>query len=79
MMFLRPSYGLAAALSVLLLSGCAGSVSDAGGLQRFKDVIRGYDHTLTSAEKEAAISELQEDKERQQAQVNQSDGAPKTN
>ena len=77
-MFSRPAYCLATGLSVLLLSGCADGVSDLVGLQRM-DVIRGYDSTLTKTEKEAAISELQEDKERQQAQVEQSDSAPKSN
>ena len=78
-MFSRPAYCLLTVLSVLLLSGCAESVSDSVGLQRVTDAIRGYDSTLTRAEKQAAISELREDKERQQAQVDQSGGAPKAN
>ena len=65
-------------LPVLVLAGCADSMPDGTRLKRFTDVIRGYDDTLTKAEKEAAISELQEDKERQQRQVGQTE-APKAN
>ena len=78
-MISRPFYSLATALSVVLLSGCADTLPDGGRLDRFTDVIRGYDTTLTRSEKEAAISELQGDKERQQAQIEEADGAPKAN
>lgn len=52
---------------------------DTSRLKRFTDVIRSYDETLTPAEKEAAISELQKDKERQDEQTGKSEDAPKTN
>ncbi len=52
---------------------------DGTRLKRFTEVIRGYDSTLTKSEREAAISELQEEKERQQKQASQAQGAPKAN
>ena len=67
-----------ALLPVLLLGGCADSMPDGTRLKRFTEVIRGYDSTLTKSEKEAAISELQKDKERQE-QLGQAAGAPKAN
>ncbi|WP_372929306.1 hypothetical protein [Methyloceanibacter sp.] len=78
-MFLRSAYCLMVLLPALLLGGCAGSMPDTSRLKRFTDVIRGYDETLTPAEKEAAISELQKDKERQDEQTGKSEDAPKTN
>lgn len=61
----------------LLTGGCGGGITDGGQLKRFTDLVRG-DDTLTKAEKEAAISELQEDKERQDRQTG-ADAAPKAN
>ncbi len=79
-MLSRPVYSFVTALSVLLLSGCADTLPDGDRLQRFSDAIRGYDKTLTTAEKEAAISELQQDKQRHtEAQIDEADGAPKPN
>ena len=78
-MFLRSAYCLVALLPVLFLGGCADSMPDAKPLKRFTDLVRGYDSTLTSAEKKAVISELQKDKERQQEQLGQGEGAPKAN
>ena len=66
-------------LSALAVGGCTGSMPDTSRLKRFTDVIRGYDDTLTPAEKEAAISELQKDKERQDEQTGRSEAAQKTN
>ncbi|HUU25418.1 MAG TPA: hypothetical protein VMW68_07630 [Methyloceanibacter sp.] len=77
-MFSRSAYCLVALLPVLLLGGCADSMPDGTRLKRFTEVIRGYDSTLTKSEKEAAISELQKDKERQE-QLGQAAGAPKAN
>jgi hypothetical protein len=78
-MFLRSACCLLAVLSVFLLTGCADSMPDGARLKRFTEVIRGYDTTLTKSEKDAAISELQQEKERQQQQVGQTEGAPKAN
>lgn len=64
-------------LPVLFMAGCADSMPDGGRLKRFTEVIRSYDNTLTKSEKEAAISELQKEKERQAQQVGQPAGAPK--
>ena len=66
-------------LPVILLAGCADSMPDGTRLKRFTEVIRSYDNTLTQAEKEAAISDLQKEKERQQQQIGQAEGAPKAN
>lgn len=63
-------------MSVILLSGCA---TNQGPLQRFGDAIRSYDDTLTKSEREEAISELKEEKDRQQAQVDEVKSAPKAN
>jgi len=60
----------------LLTGGCGGGIMD--GTKPFTDLVRGYDDTLTKAEKEAAIAELQKDKERQEQQSG-ADAAPKTN
>lgn len=79
MIFLQSAYRLAAVLSVILLSGCASSLPDQGPLQRFSDAIRGYDNTLTKSEREAAISDLKQEKDRQEAQVKQVKSTPKPN
>lgn len=68
-----------AVLSVILLSGCASSLPDQGPLQRFSDAIRSYDHTLTKSERKAAISDLEKEKDRQEAQVKQVKNTPKAN
>ena len=78
-MFSRTAYCFVAMLPVLLLAGCADSMPDGTRLKRFTDVIRGYDNTPTKSEREAAISDLQKEKERQEQQVEQTDGAPKAN
>ena len=67
-----------AMLPVLPLAGCTASLPDGERLKRFTEVIRGYDETLTEAEKETAISELQQDKERQDQQTGKSEPGPKT-
>lgn len=73
------AYRLTALLSVILLSGCASSLPDQGPLQRFNEAIRSYDNTLTKSEREAAISDLKDEKDRQQAQVDQVKNAPQKN
>ena len=78
-MFSHTAYWLAAALSVILLSGCASSLPDQGPLQRFSDAVRSYDNTLTKTERDAAISDLKDEKDRQRAQVRQVKEAPKAN
>ena len=78
-MFLRSAYCLMVLLPALLVGGCASSMPDTSRLKRFTDVIRGYDDTLTPKEKEAAISELQKDKERQDEKSERSEAAPKIN
>jgi len=69
-----------AMLPALWLGGCADTMSAGQPMKRFTDLVRSYDQTLTTAEKKAAINELQQDKERQQEQIEQDDSAlPKTN
>ena len=63
-------------LPALWLGGCADTMTAGQPMKRFTDMVRGYDQTLTKSEKEAAISELQQDKQRQQEQLEQGDGAP---
>jgi hypothetical protein len=74
----RTAYCFVAMLPALVLAGCADSMPDGARLKRFTEVIRSYDNTLTKTEKEAAISELQMEKERQQ-KAGQADSAPKAN
>ena len=78
-MFLRSASCLVAMLPAILMAGCADSMPDGARLKRFTEVIRGYDNTLTESEKEAAISDLQKEKERQQQQIGEDAGAPKAN
>lgn len=48
-------------------------------MQQFSEVIRGYDRTLDKSEREAAISDLEQEKKRQKAQVKEAKAAPRTN
>ena len=64
-------------LPVLLLGGCADQLPTGQPMKRFTELVRSYDKTLTKSEKNAAISELQEDKERQQEQIGKSKGDTK--
>lgn len=77
--FLRSAYCLLATLPVLAVAGCADSLPGGTRLKGFTELIRGYDNTLTQAERELVISELQKEKERQAQQVGQPNDAPKTN
>ena len=74
-MFLRSAYCLLAMLPALWLGGCADTLPSAKPLKRFTELVRGYDKTLTNEQKQAVITELQKDKERQQEQLG-SDAAP---
>ena len=76
-MFLRLVFCVVAMLPVLLLGGCADQLPTGQPMKRFTDLVRSYDKTLTKYEKNAAITELQEDKERQQAQIGTSKGDTK--
>lgn len=66
-------------LPALWLGGCADQLPTMQPIKRITSLVRGDDQTLTEEEKNAAISELMKDKERQQEQLDQSDGGPKTN
>ena len=79
LMFLRSAYCIVAVLPALWLGGCADQLPSMQPMKRFTELVRGYDETLTESEKKAAIDELQKDKERQQEQLEQGDGGPKTN
>jgi hypothetical protein len=78
-MFSHTAYWLATALSFILLSGCASSLPDQGPMQRFRDAVRSYDNTLTKTERDAAISDLKDEKDRQRAHVRRVKEAPKAN
>jgi hypothetical protein len=68
-----------AMLLALLLAGCADSMPDGSRLKSLKELVRGYDNTLTKTEKKAVISELQKDKQRQEEELSQAEKASKTN
>jgi hypothetical protein len=68
-----------AMLLALLLAGCANAMPDGTRLKSLRELVRGYDNTLTSAEKKAVISELQKDKERQEKELSQAERASNTN
>lgn len=78
-MFLRSVCCVIAILPALWLGGCADQLPTMQPIKRITSLMRSDDQTLTEAEKQAAISELMQDKERQQEQIDQSDGGPKTN
>jgi len=63
-------------LPAFWLGGCADTMTDGQPMKRFTDLVRSYDRTLTKSEKKAAITELQQDKQRQQEQLEQGDGGP---
>ena len=71
-MFLRSVCYVVATLPVLLLGGCANQLPTGQPMKRFTELVRSYDKTLTKSEKDAAITELQEDQERQQEQIDTS-------
>jgi hypothetical protein len=56
-------------LPMLWLGGCADTVPSERPLKRFTDLVRGYDQTLTKEEQKAVITELKNDKARQQQQA----------
>lgn len=68
-----------AMLLALLLAGCADSMPDGSRLKSLKELVRGYDNTLSTTEKKAVISELQQDKQRQEEELTQAEKASKTN
>ena len=63
-------------LPAFWLGGCADTMTGGQPMKRFTDLVRSYDRTLTKSEKKAAITELQQDKQRQQEQLEQGDGGP---
>ena len=64
-------------LPMLWLGGCAGQLPTMQPIKRITSLVRGDGETLTVNEKDALISELQEDKERQQEQIERSGGDTK--
>jgi len=74
-MFLRSAYCLLAIVPALCLAGCADTMPESKPLKSITQLWRSYDGTLTGAEKEAAISELQKEKERQQEQAGKGEAA----
>jgi len=78
-MFMRSVCCIVMMLPAFWLGGCADTLPDAKPLKRFSELVRGYDRTLTNSEKQAVITELQKEKERQQEQVVEDGTPPKTN
>ena len=79
-MFLRSARcALVMLLPVLLLAGCADAMPGGKPLKSLRQLVRSYDKTLTGSEKQAAIAELQRDKERQQEELARAEGAAKAN
>jgi len=75
-MFLRSARCAVVLLPVLMLAGCADALPSGKSL---RELVRSYDNTLTSSEKKAAITELQQDKERQQQELARAEAASKGN
>jgi hypothetical protein len=79
-MFLRSARcALVMLLPVLLLAGCADAMPGGKPLKSLRQLVRGYDNTLTGSEKQAVITELKRDKERQQEELARAEEASKTN
>jgi hypothetical protein len=76
-MFLRLASCALAVLPALWLGGCADTMTAGQPLKRFTELVR--DQTLTESEKKAAITELEQDKKRQEKKLEQGDGGPNTN
>jgi hypothetical protein len=76
-MFLRSVYCIVAMLPMLWLGGCADQLPTMQPIKRITSLVRGDGEALTVNEKDALISELQEDKERQQEQIERSGGDTK--
>jgi len=75
-MFLRSARCAVVLLPVLMLAGCADPLPSGKSL---RELVHSYDNTLTSSEKKAAITELQQDKERQQEELARAKAASKGN
>jgi len=75
-MFLRSARCAVVLLPVLMLAGCADALPSGKSLRQ---LVRGYDNTLTSSEKKAVITELQQDKERQQEELARAEATSKGN
>ena len=78
-MFLRSARCAVVLLPVLLLAGCADAMPGGKPLKSLRQLVRGYDNTLTGSEKQAVITELKRDKERQQEELARAEEASKTN
>ena len=78
-MFLRSARCAVVLLPVLLLAGCADAMPDGKPLKSLRDLVHSYDNTLTSSEKKAVITELQQDKERQQEELARAEATSKGN
>jgi hypothetical protein len=61
-------------LPAFWLGGCADTLPEG---KPIAELVRGYDRTLNSTQRQAVITELQQDKERQQTQIGQDQAAEK--
>lgn len=62
---------------MLLLGGCADQLPTMQPIKRITSLVRGDGETMTVKQKNEVITELQQDKERQQEQIEESDAKTK--
>ncbi len=73
-MHVRTACCILAVLATAWLGGCADTAPSEHGFKPFAALMRSDDQTLTKAEQKAAITELQNDKSKQQQQQAGQDG-----
>jgi len=75
-MTLRLLLSVVAGLTALGLAGCADTAPSEHGFKPFVTLMRNDDETLTKAEQKAAITELQQDKSKQEQAAKEGAAAP---
>ena len=75
-MTLRLLLSVVGGLATLWLAGCADTAPSERGFKPFATLMRSDDETLTKAEQKAAITELQQDKSKQEQAAKEGAAAP---
>jgi len=75
-MTLRPVLSILGLLATLWLGGCADTGPSGRSFKPFAALMRSDDQTLTKAERKAAITELQQDKTKQEQAAQDGAAAP---
>ena len=75
-MTLRLLLSVVVGLTALGLAGCADTAPSERGFKPFATLMRSDDETLTKAEQKAAITELQQDKSKQEQAAKEGVAAP---